>query len=46
MACCIRCKRHYRELEDEQGDADCPHCGLTVEERARWFDDCEDADDD
>ena len=37
MSRCIRCKKHYREPADEQGDHDCPHCGLRPEERERWF---------
>ena len=35
MSTCSRCKTHYRELEDEQGDHDCFYCGLTPEERER-----------
>ena len=33
MSQCINCKCYYRELPDEQGDHDCPRCGLTPEER-------------
>ena len=33
MSCCSKCRKHYRELEDEQGDNPCPHCGLYPEER-------------
>ena len=38
MSYCIRCKKNYRELDDEQGDHDCPHCGLTpeVRQRSKW----------
>jgi hypothetical protein len=33
MSYCQRCKRHYREPPDEQGDHECPHCGLLPHER-------------
>ena len=35
MSTCIRCRRNYREPPDEQGDHDCPKCGLTPEQRER-----------
>ncbi len=35
MSRCIRCRCHYAEPDDEQGDHDCPRCGLTPETRAR-----------
>ena len=38
MATCIRCDRHYEEPPREEGDHDCPKCGLTPEFRARWYD--------
>ena len=31
MSKCIRCGRQYNEPADEQGDHDCPGCGLTPE---------------
>ena len=34
MSMCIRCRRQYSEPADEQGDHDCPHCGLSPELRA------------
>ena len=36
MSTCIRCHRHYREPADEQGDHDCPGCGLRPEDRSRY----------
>ena len=33
MSICIRCRRQYSEPADEQGDHDCPHCGMTPEQR-------------
>lgn len=36
MSRCVRCKKHYREPADEQGDHDCPHCGLTPEHRSHF----------
>ena len=27
MARCPNCRRFFREMEDEQGMHDCPHCG-------------------
>jgi len=41
MTRCIRCRCIYRELPDEYGDHDCPRCGLTPEQRERWFEDGE-----
>ena len=32
MATCPRCKRYFREPEDEQGEHDCPYCGCSREE--------------
>jgi len=53
MSRCIRCKRHYPEPPDEQGEHDCPHCGLTpemrsrcLEDHGRWFEDREDGEED
>jgi len=37
MSHCIRCNRHYNEPPDEQGEHDCPHCGLQPEDRAAWL---------
>ena len=49
MSYCVRCKTNYAELDDEQGDHDCPMCGLTPEHReqfrfenGRWTDEQED----
>ena len=33
MSMCIRCRRQYNEPADEQGDHDCPHCGLSPRQR-------------
>ena len=27
MATCPKCKTHWRELPDEEGDHECPKCG-------------------
>ena len=36
MARCPSCKTRYREPPGEQGDHDCPHCGMWPEDWARW----------
>lgn len=41
MAQCINCNRCYREPPGEEGDHDCPCCGLTPEERENFFKDDE-----
>ena len=33
MSYCQRCRRHYREPPDEQGDHPCPACNLLPHER-------------
>ncbi len=33
MSQCPRCRRYYYEPPEEQGDHDCPSCGLTPEHR-------------
>ena len=32
MALCPRCKKSFREPEDERGQHDCPKCGYSLEE--------------
>ena len=33
MSYCQKCRRHYREPPDEQGDHPCPKCGLLPPKR-------------
>lgn len=44
MSNCIRCGRQYNEPADEQGDHDCPSCGLSPEEREVYGKEVSDAD--
>ena len=37
MSKCLRCGRQYNEPADEQGDHDCPACGLKPEDRALYW---------
>jgi len=36
MAQCLKCGARYKEPSDEQGEHDCPKCGLTPEQRAQY----------
>lgn len=35
MAYCPQCRKHFREPEEEQGEHDCPRCGLGPENDKR-----------